>query len=233
MKKNILLVEDSKYQFAPLDGELRERGWRVLAAQNVSDGLLQFQAAIESGQKVDMAAIDLGIPPGMDNPLEGGIKLANALRARPEGEKMPILAYTSLTSKEFNYSLILKHLLALRASFVCLRPINDNIDFTDLIEYGWMGYVMIAPEPADYLQRAIPRRSDPLDDKHWETLSLLYKKMTYPQMAQEMKLSVEAVKSRVTRIKELLIDLEELSHDSQTEDLSKWYLQNRVRYSRV
>jgi len=232
MQRTILLVEDSKYQFAPLDGELKERGWKVLQAQNVSDGVYQFKAAHDSKQKLDMAAIDLGIPPGMDNPLEGGIKLIRELRAMPEGEKLPVLAYTSLTPKEFDYSLVLKNLLALRASFICLRPISDNVEFADLIEYGWLGYVIIAPQPADFLHKAVPNRSDPLDDKHWETLALLHQQMTYSQMASEMKLTVEAVKARVTRIKEILIELDELPYDAQTDDLTKWYLQHRVRYSR-
>lgn len=233
MQRTILLVEDSKYQFVPLDGELKERGWKVLQAQNVSDGLYQVRATRDSKQKIDMAAIDLGIPPGMDNPIEGGIKLIRDLRAMPEGEKLPILAYTSLTPKEFDYSLVVKNLLALRASFVCLRPISDNVDFADLIEYGWLGYVVIAPQPADFLHKAIPDRSDPLDDKHWETLSLLHHQMTYSQMAHEMKLTVEAIKARVTRIKEILIELNELPYDAQTDDLTKWYLQQRVRYSRL
>ena len=232
MPKTILLVEDSKYQFAPLDGELKERGWKVVLAQNVTDGLNHVRLAKDTKQKIDMAAIDLGIPPGVDNPLEGGIKLIRELRAIPEGEKIPILAYTSLTPREFDYSLAVKHLLALRASFICLRPISDSVNFADLIEYGWLGYVIIAPQPADFLHKAIPDRPDPLDDKHWETLSLLHRQLTYSQMAHETKLTMEAIKARVTRIKEILIEQEELPYDSQTEDLTQWYLQNRVRYSR-
>lgn len=232
MQRTILLVEDQRYQFAPLDSELKDRGWKVLAAQNVHDGLYQIQAARQTKQKIDMAAIDLGIPPGMDNPLEGGIKLIREFRAMSDGEHLPILAYTSLTPKEFDYSLAVKNLLALRASFICLRPISDKVNFADLIEYSWLGYVVIAPQPTDFLPKAIPDRSDPLDDKHWETLLLLHRELTYSQMAQEMKLTVEAVKARVTRIKEILIDLNELPYDAQTEDLNLWYLQKRVRYSR-
>jgi CheY-like chemotaxis protein len=232
MQRTILLVEDQRYQFAPLGSELKERGWNVLWAQNVYDGLYELQAAGESKRKIDMAAIDLGIPPGMDNPLEGGIKLIREFRAMSDGESIPVLAYTSLTPKEFDYSLVVKHLLALRASFICLRPISDKVNFADLIEYGWLGYVVIAPQPADFLSKAIPDHSDPLDDKHWQTLSLLHGQLTYSQMAREMKLTVEAIKARVTRIKEILIELDELPYDAKNDDLDQWYIQKRVRYSR-
>lgn len=232
MQRTILLVEDQRYQFAPLSSELKEKGWNVLWAQNVNDGLGELQKARESKAPIDMAAIDLGIPPGMDNPLEGGIKLIREIRKTTDGENLPILAYTSLTPKEFDYSLAVKHLLVMRASFICLRPISDKVNFTDLIESSWLGYVVIAPQPADFLSKAIPDQPDPLDDHHWETLALLQRQLTYSQMAHEMKISVEAVKARVSRIKEILISLEELPYDAPTEDLGHWYLQKRVRYSR-
>lgn len=232
MQRTILLVEDQRYQFSPLSIELKEKGWNVLWAQNVYDGLYELQQTRETRQKIDIAAIDLGIPPGMDNPLEGGIKLIREFRATSDGANTPILAYTSLTPKEFDYSLVVKHLLAMRASFICLRPISDKVNFVDLIEYSWLGYVLVAPQPADFLSKAIPHLPDPLDDKHWETLSLLHRQLTYSQMAQEMRITVEAVKARVTRIKEILINLNELPHDAPTEDLNQWYLQKRVRYSR-
>lgn len=232
MQRTILLVEDSKYQFTPLAAELKDKNWNVIAAQNLNDSIYEFQTARASRQKIGIAAVDLGIPPGADNPIEGGVKLISELRRMNEGVSFPILAYTSLTPKEFDYSLVVKKLLALRSSFIYLRPINGNINFADLIELSWMGYVIISPQPADFLQKAIPDRPDPLDDKHWETLDLLHQYQTYSQIAYKTKVTVEAIKARVSRIKEILIDAGELPFDAETEDLIQWYLQKKIRYSR-
>jgi len=233
MKANrtILLVEDSRHQGVALKADLSEGGWNVVRANDVQDALYRLEESKRISPEVDMAAVDLGIPPGLDNPLLGGIRLVEQMR-KQVGMVFPIIAYTSLPPQAFDYSLAIRRLLSLRSSFIYLRPMEDKLSFADLVEYAWMGYVLVAPVPADFLPRAIADRPDPLDEKHWGTLKLLDEQVGYAQIADRMSLSVEGVKARVARIKEVLLQAGEISHDAQVDELIQWYRQKKVRYSR-
>ena len=234
MDRTILLVEDSPIPLPHFQNELREHNWNVLRAMDIQDALSRLETERKAKRRIDIAAIDLGIPPGIDDPFHGGIHLIRTLRAQSATESMPVLAYTSMGVREFDYGQALKILLSLRASFITTRPpIQEKLKFVDAVEYTWMGYVLISPVAADFLNRAIANRPDPLDEKHWETLTLLEQQISYSQIASQMKIGVEGVKARVSRIKEILEDAREIEPDAETEDLVRWYRQNKVRFSRT
>lgn len=229
MTRNILLVEDSKMQLSALSLELKDGGWNIIHAGDVDNALHQAEESLKRGEPVEMAAIDLGLPPDIDNPNRGGILLIRKLRERL-GMEFPIIAYTSMSPKEIDYSYFVRQLLGLRASFVYLRPMDVN--FCDVVEYVWKGYLFLSPVPADFLTKAIAETPDPLDKDHWETLMYLDRQISYSQIGTAMSLSAEGVKARVGKIKEILIDLGEIPVDAQLDEIVQWYRQKKVRYSR-
>jgi DNA-binding NarL/FixJ family response regulator len=230
MEITVLLVEDSTLQLKAMQNEFKEKGWNVIYAQDVNAALFQVEKVGKEGGRIDVAAIDLGIPPGIDDPIDGGIKLIKKLRDNPETKSLKILAYTSAGPKEFDYSLILRNLLALQTSFISLR--GEKVDFASLLEFVWMGYVFVSPSSANFLSKSIAEHPDPLDNRQWETLKSLDQDKSLTKIADDMGLTVEGVKARLPKIKEALIDANELSADTETEDLIRWYRQMRVRYAR-
>jgi CheY-like chemotaxis protein len=232
MTRIILLVEDSSLQYKALASELEDQGWTVIRAQDREDACYQYDQALARGQQVNMVAVDLGLPPARDNLLLGGIGAIRDLRQRESTRGLPILAYTSLSPKESDYALVMKHLLALRCSFIYLRPMGDKEEFTDLVEYAWMGYNILSPVPADFLSSVVTLNPDPLDERLWETLQQLEMGVSQARIADAMSLTVEGVKARIGRIRELLVQAGEQPPDAETEDLIRWYREKRVQYSR-
>lgn len=230
MNVTVLLVEDSNIQFKALQSELKEKGWDVIYAQDVNGALFQVEKASKEKRCIDVAMIDLGIPPVLDDPIRGGIRLIRKLRENPETQSMKILAYTSAGPKEFDYSLILRNLLVLQASFLSLR--GEQVDLASLLEFVWMGYVFISPTPANFLSKTIAEIPDPLDGKQWETLKFLDQDKGLTKIADDMNLTVEGLKARLLKIRDILIETEEISADAETEDLIRWYRKMRTRYAR-
>lgn len=230
MKITVLLVEDSNIQFKALQSELKEKGWDVIYAQDVNGALFQVEKVIQEKRCIDVAMIDLGIPPVLDDPVQGGIRLIRKLRENPDLQSLKILAYTSAGPKEFDYSLILRNLLVLQASFLSLR--GEQVDLASLLEFVWMGYVFISPTPANFLSKTIAEIPDPLDSKQWETLKFLDQDKSLTKIADDMGLTVEGFKARLPRIKDSLIETGQISHDAETEDLIRWYRLMRTRYAR-
>jgi CheY-like chemotaxis protein len=230
MKITVLLVEDSSIQFKALQSELKEKGWDVIYAQDVNGALFQVEKVIQEKRCIDVAMIDLGIPPVLDDPVQGGIRLIRRLRENPDLQSLKILAYTSAGPKEFDYSLILRNLLVLQASFLSLR--GEQVDLASLLEFVWMGYVFISPTPANFLPKTIAEIPDPLDSKQWETLKFLDQDKSLTKIADDMGLTVEGFKARLPRIKDSLIETGQISHDAETEDLIRWYRLMRTRYAR-
>jgi CheY-like chemotaxis protein len=230
MKITVLLVEDSSIQFKALQSELKEKGWDVIYAQDVNGALFQVEKVIQEKRCIDVAMIDLGIPPVLDDPVQGGIRLICRLRENPDLQSLKILAYTSAGPKEFDYSLILRNLLVLQASFLSLR--GEQVDLASLLEFVWMGYVFISPTPANFLSKTIAEIPDPLDSKQWETLKFLDQDKSLTKIADDMGLTVEGFKARLPRIKDSLIETGQISHDAETEDLIRWYRLMRTRYAR-
>ena len=230
MKITVLLVEDSNIQFKALQSELKEKGWDVIYAQDVNGALFQVEKVIQEKRCIDVAMIDLGIPPVLGDPVQGGIRLIRKLRENPDLQSLKILAYTSAGPKEFDYSLILRNLLVLQASFLSLR--GEQEDLASLLEFVWMGYVFISPTPANFLSKTIAEIPDPLDSKQWETLKFLDQDKSLTKIADDMGLTVEGFKARLPRIKDSLIETGQISHDAETEDLIRWYRLMRTRYAR-
>ncbi len=229
MTRNILLVEDSKIQLSALSLELKDGGWNIIHAGDAQGALYHAEESIKRGEQIEMAAVDLGLPPDIENPSRGGILLIRKLRER-FGIEFPIIAYTSMSPKEIDYSLFVRQLLGMRASFVYLRPMDIN--FCEVVEYVWKGYLFLSPVPADFLVSAIAETPDPLDKDHWETLMHLDRQISYSQIGTAMNLSAEGVKARVGKIKEILMDLGEIPPDAQLDEIVQWYRQKKVRYSR-
>lgn len=230
MNTTVLLVEDSNIQFKALQSELKEKGWDVIYAQDVNGALFQVEKVIKEKKCIDVAMIDLGIPPVLDDPIRGGIRLIRKLRENPATQSMKILAYTSAGPKEFDYSLVLRNLLVLQASFLSLR--GEQVDLASLLEFVWMGYVFISPTPANFLSKTIAETPDPLDSKQWETLKFLDQDKGLTKIADDMSLTVEGLKARLLKIRDTLIETEEISSDAETEDLIRWYRKMRTRYAR-
>jgi CheY-like chemotaxis protein len=230
MNITVLLVEDSSIQFRALQSELKDKGWDVIYAQDVNGALFQVDKVIKEKRCIDVAMIDLGIPPVLDDPVQGGIRLIRKLRANPDLQSLKILAYTSAGPKEFDYSLILRNLLVLRSSFLSLR--GEQVDLASLLEFVWMGYVFISPTPANFLPKTIAETPDPLDSKQWETLKFLDQDKSLTKIADDMGLTVEGFKARLPKIRDSLIETGEIGPDADTEDLIRWYRAMRTRYTR-
>lgn len=230
MDITVLLVEDSGIQLKALQSELKEKGWNVIYAQDVNGALYQVDKIAKEKKRIDVAMIDLGIPPVLDDPIRGGIELIRKLREKPDMQSLKVLAYTTAGPKEFDYSLILKNLLFLQASFTSLR--GEQVDLSSLLEFVWLGYVVISPTPALFLPKSIAERPDPLDSKQWETLKLLDQDKSLTKIADEIGLTVEGIRARLPKIKDALNEVGEISPDAETEDLIRWYRMMRTRYSR-
>jgi CheY-like chemotaxis protein len=142
--------------------ELKEKGWDVIYAQDVNGALFQVEKVIKEKKFIDVAMIDLGIPPVLDDPIRGGIRLIRKLRENPATQSMKILAYTSAGPKEFDYSLVLRNLLVLQASFLSLR--NEQVDLASLLSLCDGMYLF---RLANFLSKRSPN-PDPLDSKQWK-----------------------------------------------------------------
>lgn len=230
MDITVLLVEDSNIQLKALQSELKEKGWNIVHAQDVDGALYQVEKVAREKKRIDVAAIDLGIPPVLDDPISGGIRLIKKLRANPETHALKILAYTSAGPKEYDYSLILRNLLLLQSSFISLR--GEQVDLSSLLEFVWLGYVFVSPTPANFLPKSIAETPDPLDGKQWETLKYLDQDKSLTKIADDMGLTVEGFKARLLRIRDILMETGEIGPDSEMEDLNRWYRRMRTRYAR-
>ncbi|MBK9925442.1 MAG: response regulator transcription factor [Anaerolineales bacterium] len=230
MDITVLLVEDSNIQLRALQSELKEIGWNVIYAQDIDGALYQVGKVAKEKKHIDVAMIDLGIPPVLEDPIRGGIALIKKLREKPEAQSVKILAYTSAGPKEFDYSLVLRKLLTLQASFVALR--GEQVDLPSLLKFVWLGYVFISPTPSLFLPKSIADKPDPLDSKQWETLKFIDQDKSLTEIANEVGLTVEGIRARLPRIRDILIETDEIGPDAETDDLIRWYRTMRTRYSR-
>lgn len=230
MDITVLLVEDSNIQLRALQSELKEMGWSVIYAQDIDGALYQVEKVAKEKKRIDVAMIDLGIPPVLEDPIRGGIALIKKLREKPETQSLKILAYTSAGPKEFDYSLVLRKLLTLQASFIALR--GEQVDLSGLLEFVWLGYVFVSPTPALFLPKSIAEKPDPLDSKQWETLKFLDQDKSLTKIANEVGLTVEGIRARLPKIRDILIETGEIGPDAEVEDLIRWYRKMRTRYSR-
>lgn len=88
MKKNILLVEDSKFLRNSLKRTLEYSGFQVTAAENGHEGLEQVQAKYNNGHPFDLLVTDILMP------IMTGTELIQAIAAA--GINIPVLVITNL-----------------------------------------------------------------------------------------------------------------------------------------
>ncbi len=227
----LLLVEDSRLQYAALKAELKEFPWEVIHCLDMPSALQAYEKGEASGNHIGMVAMDLGLPPRHDDPQYTGLRLARELRKRDEN--LPILAYTSLPPNSTPFDILLAQLLPLRISLIYLRENTPNLAL--LLDLVYQDYVILSPGPSDHLPKAIPDRPDPLDDRLWETLALMAQGKSYSEIAVELPgVGIEGVRSRVNRIREILIEKEELAeYQRDRADLAHWHRRHHVRYHRL
>lgn len=227
----LLLVEDSRHQYAAIKLELENTHWQIIHCLDMAAALRAYEQGEESGAHIGMAAVDLGLPPDPDNPLRIGLKLAKTLRQRDPD--LPILVYTSISPSAARFDMLVAELLPLRISFVYLRA-PDDPDMAYILDLVWQDYFILSPGPADFLPRAVAETPDPLDADLWETLALVTQGKTYPEIAAALpSVSVEGVRARVNRIRDALIDTGELAEYQRDRlDLANWFRDHHVRYRR-
>jgi DNA-binding NarL/FixJ family response regulator len=232
-KRNVIVLEDMHYPFIAIREELEGNHWRVIRALDRADLWRQVEYCENEQTSIDCFAIDLGFPPGMDKPFLAGIPLIEELRKKFSTH--PILAYTGLPStQDFPYDEAARQLLRLRVSFLYTRQMGEQVRFLDVLDWTWLGYVIISPEVADKLPVAILGRPDPLERKYWDLLHLYSQGLTRGEIAGEMgHVSMGSIKNWLAEIKERLIEAGELQpYEDQVEDLINWYYTHRVRYGR-
>lgn len=227
----ILLVEDNRLQYIAMRSEIEGAGWQIIHCEDMPSALYEFEQSEKTGQYIDIVVMDLGLPPGKNDPLQTGLKLAKTLRQLDPN--IPILAYTSLAPPDGNsYPILISELLPLQISFISLR--NDDPNIVQLIELALQDYIFLSPGPAGILPMALPTKPDPLTDELWETLALLAQGKSYAEIANELVgVGNEGVRARITKARNRLIDLEELEEfERDREDLARWYRRNHIRYHR-
>lgn len=228
----LLLVEDSRLQYAAIKQELENTHWQIIHCQDMDAALRAYEQGEESGAHIGAAAIDLGLPPDPNNPLRIGLKLAKSLRQRDPD--LPILVYTGIgPSVTSRFDVLVAELLPLRISFVSLRS-PDDPDIAYILDLIWQDYFILSAGPADFLPHAVAEKPDPLDDQLWETLALIAQGKSYPEIAAELPgVGVEGVRARVGRIRETLIEKGELAEYQRDRlDLANWFRDHHVRYRR-
>jgi CheY-like chemotaxis protein len=228
MTFQILLVEDSTRQFESLAGELKVDGWEVTRARDKDDALFQLRTLEEKGVFVDAAAIDLGLPPYPDD-IFVGLDLIKRIRANEKFSELPILAYSAMANPDFHASLV-RRLLTMRVSFLYLRPLDFS--FANLMNYIRQDFFLLSPRSIGYLVNAVPTSHDPLEDDHWATLEELSKNLTHAEIAENLNIAVDTVRSRLDKARQRLIDQGEIPVDARNEDMTQWYREHVVRYAR-
>ena len=88
MRKRILAVDDTEFFRELVRGYLEAEGYEVVTAANAAEALRELDTG-----KFDLVVTDMEMP-GMD-----GWALAQAIRQRPEGAALPLLALTTLSSE--------------------------------------------------------------------------------------------------------------------------------------
>lgn len=232
-KRRLLIVENSPLQYEFLRMQVEPDQWAILRAEDEASSLRQMERAIQEDWPIEIAAVDLGLPPGADNPMRGGLPLIENLRRWQEN--LPILAYTSIPPTSTNYPYLVARFLPLRVSFIYLRPMSGPPSFIEMIEMVWKGFFVLSPAPTDQLPMAVADQPDPLSADQWETLELLSSNLAYKEIAASLDNPVtrDGVKSRIARIKEILFDVSEIHYENaESRDIIDWYLTHYIRYRR-
>lgn len=232
-KRRLLIVEDSPMQYELLRLQTESEKWAILRAGDEASALRQMEQAVDEDWPIEVVAVDLGLPPGADNPMRGGVPLIEKLRQWQEN--LPILAYTSIPPTSTDYAYLVARFLPLRVSFIYLRPMIGPPSFAEMVEIVWKGFFVLSPAPTDQLPIAVADKPDPLSDDQWETLELLSSNLAYKEIAANLDTPVtkDAVKVRISKIKDILYDAGHVPFEhADIRDVVDWYLTHYVRYRR-
>lgn len=231
--RSVLLVDDMPMSAVPIKAELCEAGWRVRWVTSAAEGRAIAEQAARTREQFDLFAIDLGLPPDIDDPLVTGVPLVRLLRiSYPE---VPIVAYTVNNHKLFPYELILRELLPLNVSFFHSR--ERETDFvSQLADLVARGYFIVSPAGTIALPRTVPQRPDPLGAENWQILRRISERETYAAIALHINglRNEGSVRGRVDRqIRPALVDAGWLSpSDTDQMDLKYWFDEHAARYRR-
>lgn len=231
MARRLLIVENDGLQYRTLRTTFLEEGWVVERAEDKESALRAVTSAVERNEQPDLVLVDLGLPPGPNDPFRGGLPLIEELRAT--WPPLPIGAYTALSPQNFAYDRALKRLLPRRVSLLWLRQVDER-ELVRAVELAWRGYCVLSPAPADYLEQAVADRPDPLEDVEWAILKGISDDQTDREIARGLEsLQHDAVRKRVSVVKQKLIDGGWLrDYQTHREDLKQWYRRHHVRFSR-
>src|SRR5690606_8285206 len=121
MARRLLIDENDGLQYRTLRTTFLEEGWVVERAEDKESALRAVTSAVERNEQPDLVLVDLGLPPGPNDPFRGGLPLIEELRAT--WPPLPIGAYTALSPQNFAYDRALKRLLPRRVSLLWLRQV--------------------------------------------------------------------------------------------------------------
>jgi CheY-like chemotaxis protein len=230
-----LVIEDKNAQYRMVSDDLESGGWQLRRAIDEAGTLRELEQSSVIGPRFDAVAIDLGLPPDIDNPLRVGVPLAETIRRLYPS--LPVLAYSSIspTSGGAHYDLLLSRFLPLGVSFVYLRRLPDDVPLCVLLEQVRLGFHILGPGPADFLPKVAATAPDPLDKKLWDTLEALSRGLTDRQIAEYLNdVGEHGSRHRIDQIRLALVSAGFFSHDQRVErrELVTWYREHRVRYRR-
>jgi two-component system chemotaxis sensor kinase CheA len=86
-RRRVLLVEDTQFFRQVVRGYLEDEGFEVVTADNGALGLERLE-----GERFDLVVSDIEMP------VMDGWAFARAVRERPDGARLPLLALTTLSS---------------------------------------------------------------------------------------------------------------------------------------
>lgn len=235
-QRTALVIEDKNAQYRMVSDDLQSGGWQVRRAIDEAGALRELEQSTVIGPRFDAVAIDLGLPPDIDNPLRVGVPLAETIRRLYPS--LPVLAYSSIipTSEGAHYDILLSRFLPLGISFVYLRRLPDDVPLCVLLEQVRLGFHLLGPGPADFLPKAVAVEPDPLDKKLWDTLEALSRGLTDRQIAEFLNdVGEHGSRHRVDQIRLVLVAAGFFAPDQRVErrDLVAWYREHRVRYRRL
>lgn len=233
-KGTVLVIEDKTPQYRLVSEDLKAGGWLVRRGTDEASAWRELDLSA-GGPELEAVVIDLGLPPGVEDPHQTGAPLAEAIRHRYP--HLPILAYTGIspTDEKAQYDVLLSRFLPLGISFVYYRALPDEVPLCRLLEQVRLGFFVLGPGPADYLSRAVATLPDPLGKKRWDTLSALSQGLTDEQIAEMLQdISESGSRYRITKIREVLLAAGFFRDVPQIErrELIRWYKEHRVRYRR-
>ena len=228
MTNQALLVENDVRQYDSLAAELQAADWKTHRAAYREEALKKIYELESTSLHLDAVAVDLGLPPNPDG-ISEGLTLVEDIRGQKRFMELPILAYTS--QQVMPYASLVRRFLTMRVSFIYLRPMTEGA-FAQVLKYVSLNYVMFSPAPAGYLPNAVPDKPDPLSDDLWETLESLNKGFIHQQVAEELHIAQETVRSRLDKARAILSERGEVEMEAHANEVLEWYRRHRVRYAR-